>query len=721
MPTNPETSTTAFLSQAFTSDLNIPDFCDMAAFDQMMKDWSNATGLATVAVGRDGHYISGYYNFTRFCQGLTRKSPEGLRRCIECDKKGRGVYLCHAGLVDFAAPITLEDGTVLGNIVGGQVLPVKPDEAQFRATARELGIPEDEYIQELRKVAIRTKAQIDSSFALLTNAVNLFVRTSYAAKMNTLYSAERSRIISSLSRLYFAVFYIDLESDRYAALDAPDYLKDFLAHNGLKASLALQQAAEHFSLPEERSAFLAFNDVSTLNARLQGHTTLSHEFNSPISGWCRADFIPVKYDETGKLSQVLYAVQLIHEEKSKELQATAALQDALKQAKAASEAKSDFLSRMSHDIRTPLNGIIGMTYLAQQQNNPAATADYLEKIDTSGQFLLGLINDILDLGKVESNKIELHPEVYPPEEFKRYIASVITPLCDEKGISFSCKITGLKERNPLMDKLRINQIVFNLLSNAVKFTPEGGHVSYTSFWTPLPASDKLHMKVQVKDSGVGISPEFQQHLFTPFSQEGRVDNAVNRGTGLGLVIVKRFVDLMGGQIAVTSSLGKGTTFTVDIDFDSVPKASQPAAATPAKAPVTYPALQGAYILLCEDHPLNQEIAKTLLEQKGAIVVVAENGEIGVKQFERSSPNFFQAILMDIRMPVKDGHQAAQAIRALKRSDAKSIPIIAMSADAFEDDVKMSLASGMNDHLAKPINPDLLYATLQREIMKSKKS
>ena len=229
------------------------------------------------------------------------------------------------------------------------------------------------------------------------------------------------------------------------------------------------------------------------------------------------------------------------------------------------------------------------------------------------------------------------------------------------------------------------------------------------------------MKVQVKDSGVGISPEFQQHLFTPFSQEGRVDNAVNRGTGLGLVIVKRFVDLMGGQIAVTSSLGKGTTFTVDIDFDSVPKASQPAAATPAKAPVTYPALQGAYILLCEDHPLNQEIAKTLLEQKGGIVVVAENGEIGVKQFERSSPNFFQAILMDIRMPVKDGHQAAQAIRALKRSDAKSIPIIAMSADAFEDDVKMSLASGMNDPLAKPINPHLLYATLQREIMKSKKS
>ena len=448
---------------------------------------------------------------------------------------------------------------------------------------------------------------------------------------------------------------------------------------------------------------------------------MSHEFNSAISGWCRADFIPVKFEAAGKLSQVLYAVQLIHEEKSKELQATAALQDALKQAKAASEAKSDFLSRMSHDIRTPLNGIIGMTYLAQQQNNPAATADYLEKIDTSGQFLLGLINDILDLGKVESNKIELHPEVYPPEEFKRYIASVITPLCDEKGISFSCKITGLKERNPLMDKLRINQIVFNLLSNAVKFTPEGGHVSYTSFWTPLPASEKLHMKVQVKDSGVGISPEFQQHLFTPFSQEGRVDNAVNRGTGLGLVIVKRFVDLMGGQIAVTSSLGKGTTFTVDIDFDSVPKASQPAAATPAKAPVTYPALQGAYILLCEDHPLNQEIAKTLLEQKGAIVVVAENGEIGVKQFERSSPNFFQAILMDIRMPVKDGHQAAQAIRALKRSDAKSIPIIAMSADAFEDDVKMSLASGMNDPLAKPINPHLLYATLQREIMKSKKS
>lgn len=269
MPTNPETSTTAFLSQAFTSDLNIPDFCDMAAFDQMMKDWSNATGLATVAVGRDGSYISGYYNFTRFCQGLTRKSPEGLRRCIECDKKGRGVYLCHAGLVDFAAPITLEDGTVLGNIVGGQVLPVKPDEAQFRATARELGIPEDEYIQELRKVAIRTKAQIDSSFALLTNAVNLFVRTSYAAKMNTPFLAERSRLISSLSQLYFAVYFLDLESDRYVALDAPNYLQDFLSSISKKASIGLQSVAERFSSLEERPAFKAFNDLSTLNQRFK--------------------------------------------------------------------------------------------------------------------------------------------------------------------------------------------------------------------------------------------------------------------------------------------------------------------------------------------------------------------------------------------------------------------------------------------------------------------
>jgi CheY-like chemotaxis protein len=220
------------------------------------------------------------------------------------------------------------------------------------------------------------------------------------------------------------------------------------------------------------------------------------------------------------------------------------------------------------------------------------------------------------------------------------------------------------------------------------------------------------MKMVVQDTGIGISREFQKVLFTPFSQEGRVDNATNRGSGLGLAITKRFVDLMGGTIAVNSALGKGTTFTVVIVFDSLPeKTGIPEKPVPKKA-VDFPLLKGAHILLFEDHPLNQEITKALLEKKGSIVEVAENGQIGLAKFEKSSPHFFHLILMDIRMPILDGFEATRAIRALKRKDAETIPILAMSADAFEEDVKLSLAAGMNGHIAKPVDPQFLYEKIE---------
>jgi signal transduction histidine kinase len=469
-----------FLSQSFTSELNIPDFCDMKSFDKMMRDWSNATGLATVAVGRNGKYISGYYNFTVFCEGLTRKSEEGLRRCIECDKAGSGVYLCHAGLVDFAAPITLEDGTVLGNIVGGQVLPEKPNEAYFRATARELGIDEETYLRELRKVNIRTREQIHASFDLLTSVVNLFVRTSYAAKMNTLYLAERSRLISSLGKLYFADFFIDIPSHRFMALDIPEYVVGLIQGFGDSLTKFLEKGPEAFAESEWVKPLKDFFDLRTLPARLQKRQSLSFDYISHYSGWCRVSFVLVRADEEGFPAQMILTFQLIQEEKTKEIQSRIALEEALKEAKSASQAKTDFLSRMSHDIRTPLNGIMGMTYLASQENNPLRTQDCLKKIDTSSHFLLGLINDILDMSKVESNKIVLHPEVYPPDEFVDYINSVIRPLCQEKGIHFTMDLDLVKDRVPLVDKLRINQIVFNLLSNAVKFTPEGGDVRYSA-------------------------------------------------------------------------------------------------------------------------------------------------------------------------------------------------------------------------------------------------
>jgi CheY-like chemotaxis protein len=367
---------------------------------------------------------------------------------------------------------------------------------------------------------------------------------------------------------------------------------------------------------------------------------------------------------------------------------------------------------MSHDIRTPLNGIIGMTYLALEEDNPPRTADCLAKIDTSSKFLLGLINDVLDMSRAESDRIELNPEPYPIGEYNEYLDAVIRPLCREKGQSFMLdESLALNQLVPLADKLRTNQIMFNLLSNAVKYTPEGGTITYRISGVSL-GDGRVAVEHRITDTGIGMSGEFQKVLFQPFSQEARDDNSETRGSGLGLAIVKKLVDLMGGTIRVRSEIGKGTTFLVRLEFDAIPgeSALRPRQAAGENGSGAG-ALAGKHILLCEDHPLNQEIVKALLEQKGAMVEIAVNGRRGVDLFAASAPGYYDAVLMDIRMPVMDGITAAGKIRAMKRADAARVPIVAMTADAFEEDVQKCLNAGMNSHLAKPIDPELLFRTL----------
>ena len=388
--------------------------------------------------------------------------------------------------------------------------------------------------------------------------------------------------------------------------------------------------------------------------------------------------------------------------------------DLRRQAMAANNAKTEFLSRMSHDIRTPLNGIIGMARIAGQQQNPPRTADCLTKINTSSKFLLGLINDILDMAKAESGRTELHPEPYRASVFNDYIDSIIRPLCAEKNQKFTLDLRRMPSYVPLIDVQRYNQIFFNLLSNAVKYTPEGGEVTFVTI-PVLTSTGRLSMHAEVRDNGIGMSEEFQKTLFNPFTQEGRVDASESRGSGLGLAITKKLVDLMGGTITVKSSPDRGTTCIVDLEFDCVPSSQEDKREREAElaSPVRCDdaVLAGRHVLLCEDHPLNLEIAKALLEEKKLLVQTADNGQTGVACFSSSAPGYFDAVLMDIRMPVMDGYEAARAIRALPRPDAAAVPIIAMTANAFDEDVKSCLAAGMNCHVAKPIDPDKLFEAL----------
>jgi len=390
------------------------------------------------------------------------------------------------------------------------------------------------------------------------------------------------------------------------------------------------------------------------------------------------------------------------------------LQQARLEAEKANKAKSVFVSQMSHDIRTPLNGIIGMTRIAQQQDNSAKTKDCLQKIDTSSRFMLGLVNDILDMQKIDSGVLELHSTPYLLKDFEAYISSVINPLCEAKHQIFHLETQDIDEVVPVIDQLRLNQIAFNLLSNAVKYTPDGGEITLRVASKLIP-KQKIRITLIVSDNGMGMSKGFQAVLFDQFTQEGRKGNQEIQGTGLGLSIVKKIVDLMNGEITVDSEINAGSTFTVTVDFDYIDISQAEWEQNYCEDKNDYCKLSGKHVLLCDDNEINQEIAKALLTDKGMTVETAGDGKQAVELFANAQEGTFDVLLMDIHMPIMSGYQAAKTIRQLANADAATIPIIAMTADVFADDISLCKANGMNGHIAKPIDPKSLYKELCRHM------
>ncbi len=390
--------------------------------------------------------------------------------------------------------------------------------------------------------------------------------------------------------------------------------------------------------------------------------------------------------------------------KNEELEVTA------HRAESAAHAKSEFLSRMSHDIRTPMNAIIGLTHLARDEEDLQVVREYLHNIDTSSTFLLGLINDILDMSKIENGELTLKEGPFTKREFEDAIYTVIQPLMEEKEIQFIFRLDDEVDCIRV-DRLRFSQIFFNLLSNAAKFTPTGGTVEFLSE-TMEQKGEKMGVRFIVRDNGIGMSPEFMEHMYDPFSQERSRLGDCSRGTGLGLPIVKSLVDAMNGRITVVSQLGKGTEFTVEL-YVSRAQAEEEENISDVSAEK----LKGVRILLVEDNEINIYVAQIILEKAGCIVTVARNGEEAVQIFRDSDIYYFGAILMDVRMPVMNGIEATREIRATDRPDASEVPIIAMTADAFDDERKNTLEAGMNYHLSKPINPPVLYRILAEHILR----
>lgn len=387
------------------------------------------------------------------------------------------------------------------------------------------------------------------------------------------------------------------------------------------------------------------------------------------------------------------------------------LQTALTQAEEANNAKSEFLSRMSHDIRTPMNGILGMSKIAQDSiGNKEKVLMALKKIDRAGKQLGMLINDVLDMSKLESGKMELSYEAFDLNDLLSNMKDTIESIIREKQIKLMGSHYNNSHTKVIGSPLYLRRIIQNILSNAVKYNKVGGTLE---IWLDEEKIDSKHSMFcfKVKDSGIGMSKEYLQHMFEPFSRETTDAGTIYQGTGLGMAIVKELIELMGGNIEVESELGIGTTAIVRIPFElyfAEIKVSESSEQVKVK-------FDGAHFLVVEDNELNTEIIQFMLEQLGVVVTLAHNGEEAVEIFENTSDGTFDLILMDIMMPVLDGLEATKMIRAMKKSDAKTIPIIAMTANAFKEDVLKCRKAGMNDHIAKPIDFKIMMDTLARYI------
>ena len=421
--------------------------------------------------------------------------------------------------------------------------------------------------------------------------------------------------------------------------------------------------------------------------------------------------------EKGVPVSVLMATQDVTELKEAEMKNRLAIEKAYRAAKAANEAKSEFLSNMSHDMRTPMNAIIGFaTLLDRDADQPDKVREYGRKISASGQHLLSFINNVLDMSKIESGNHTLNITEFSLRELVEELDVLIQPQIQEKKQTLSVRICDVVGERFQGDRLGLSQILQNLLSNAVKYTREGGHIELTILGLPRVSKGYARLRFQVQDNGIGMRPEFVEHIFDPFTRENNSTASGIQGTGLGMTITKNLVDLMGGTISVKSAPGAGSTFRVELELRCP---EEPTEASRQRE--EHISLSGAQtleemrMLVAEDNDINAEILEELLSMEGASCDRTVNGQDAVERFRHTPPAFYDAVLLDIQMPVMNGYEAARAIRALDRPDAATIPIVAMTANAFAEDVQKAMEAGMSAHISKPIDMDVLRDALLKLI------
>ncbi len=657
---------------------------------------------------------------------------------------------------------------------------------------------------------------------------------------------EHAEVVNSLSTIYSTIFVADIATHRYKVLTSVPLMKETIPPEGTFDDVK-SQIMEPFIVPEYRDSMRAFLDLDTLAQRLESTNSITTEYKAPTGQWMQSRFIAKKRGEDGAAKEVLYVASDITKEKLRDLEQQEALAQALAAAQQASKAKTTFLNSMSHDIRTPMNAIVGFTALAQtHSDDQAQVQDYLGKISTSSMHLLSLINDILDMSRIESGTVKLQEaEVHIPD-LLHDLRTMIQSLIKSKNQNLFIDTQDVMHEDVVTDKLRLNQVLLNIVGNAIKFTQPGGDIIIRLAEKPCSIKGHTTYEFSVKDNGIGMSKEYLEHIFETFSREHSATVSGIQGTGLGMAITKNIVDMMNGDIQVESEQGKGSLFTVTLDLriangfaatEPIPEllgakalvvdddmdtcrsiskmlrdiqmrpdwttsgkeavvhaqdaaemmdeykayiidylmpdmngietvrrirkviraevpiivltaydwadfedeatqagvtafVSKPIFMSELRAVLTQPATgngaegpqagtekkeapdyRGKRVLLVEDNELNLEIATAILEETGMTVDTAEDGDIAVATIDKAPSDRYDLVFMDIQMPRMDGYTATREIRTLPDNRKANIPIVAMTANAFEEDRQRAYKAGMNGHIIKPISIEAIAKVL----------
>ena len=560
--------------------------------------------------------------------------------------------------------------------------------------------------------ALQTAKLKDTIYALQENEeLKLTLHRLETAQNELLHNKS---VMQALGENYMSVLYAVPERNEVRIEKLEEHFSYFLQMLPTGPVMALDAVTEAYArafvVPEEREAFLATFRREALMETMAQKKSMTLRFN------CREENGPVFCVEYhliragGSLSDgIILGMRDVEEQVQKERAQLAAISQAMDSARLANAAKSDFLSRMSHDIRTPLNGIIGILEIDKQhKDDPELLNRNREKLKVAAHHLLSLVNDILDMNKLESGDIALAHEAFSIGQLHEDVIAIVEPQAAEAGLTFSHEEdTAFPYPNVYGSPLHLRQILLNIYGNAIKYNRTGGSIRSRLEYLGRE-EDRAVYRLTIADTGIGMSRAFMPHLFEPFVQERTDARSVYQGTGLGMAIVKGLVEKMDGTITVDSIQGEGSSFAVTIPFEISNEGQLSAPADEDAADI-----QGVRILLAEDNALNMEIATTLLSEAGAVITPVANGKAAVEAFSQNPPGTFDVILMDIMMPVMDGMAAARTIRGMQRADAARIPIIAMTANAFDEDMQASKEAGMNAHLAKPLNIARVISEISR--------